>query len=105
MLYYYTKTQTWLHERRLDIIAYLAIWNIIVFFIYGLDKLKAKTGSWRISEKRLLLCAFFLGGFGAFAGMLVFRHKTKHLKFRVLVPLACILGAAIVFWFAQSQMP
>ncbi len=71
-----------------------AIWNIIVFFLYGIDKLKAKKGAWRISEKALLLCAFFLGGVGAFAGMKVFRHKTQHTSFNILVPIFAILTVA-----------
>lgn len=77
------------------LIALLA-WNIIVFLLYGIDKAKAKRGSRRISEKTLLWCAFLLGGAGGIAGMLVFRHKTRHTKFRILLPMALILTVAAV---------
>ena len=74
------------------IIAILFAWNIIVFAIYGIDKRKAKRGSWRISEKTLILSALFFGGTGALLGMFAFRHKTKHLKFNIGVPLLLILN-------------
>lgn len=83
------------------LIALLA-WNLVVFILYGVDKAKAKRGSRRIPEKALLWCAFLLGGVGGMAGMLVFRHKTRHTKFRVLLPVALILTLAAVgayLWF------
>jgi len=74
----------------------LAVWNIITFVLYGIDKLKALKKSRRISEATLITCAFLMGGLGAFLGMTFFRHKTRHLKFRALLPLALILNIAIV---------
>lgn len=44
---------------------YLAIINIITFIVYGIDKLKAKKGEWRIQEATLLLLAIIGGGIGA----------------------------------------
>ena len=81
------------------ILAALLVWNIIVFFLYGADKRRAKKNKWRVSEKALLLCAFLMGGVGALAGMSVLRHKTRHWKFRIGVPAALIFNAAIVFCF------
>ena len=78
------------------------IWNIIVLLLYGVDKLKAKKGSWRISEKALLLCAFFMGGAGALIGMELFRHKTKHTSFKILVPLFFIINIAALWWIGQK---
>jgi len=74
----------------------IALWNIITFALYGADKLKARRKEWRISEATLILCAFLMGGAGALLGMLVFRHKTKHLKFKLLVPIAFILNIVIM---------
>jgi len=74
----------------------MTIWNVIVLCMYGIDKRRAILGKWRISEKFLLGCAFCGGGAGAFAGMRLFRHKTKHLSFRIIVPLSCVLLAAMV---------
>lgn len=72
----------------------LAIWNMAVFGLYGMDKRKAKRGGRRISEKELLLTAALMGGLGALLGMYVFRHKTKHWKFKIGVPLLLILNIA-----------
>ena len=69
------------------ILIYAGLINIITFALYGLDKWKAIHGKWRISEMTLLLAALAGGAAGAFRGMRVFRHKTKHWKFRILVPL------------------
>ena len=49
-------------------IVIFAAWNLIVFLIYGLDKLKAKAEKWRISEKALLLMALFFGARYSFRG-------------------------------------
>lgn len=73
----------------------LVIWNGITFFMMGFDKRQAAAGGWRIPEKRLFLCSFLFGGAGVAFGMSVFRHKTKHLSFRMLVPLSILADAAI----------
>ena len=65
---------------------YLLFINMIAFLAYGSDKRRAQKKQWRISEKTLLLLAAAGGSAGAWAGMLIFHHKTKHLKFRIGVP-------------------
>lgn len=72
---------------------------LAVFFLYGIDKYRAIRGDWRISERRLLIYAVF-GAPGALAGMLVFRHKIRKLKFILLVPLILIaeLFLVIAVW-------
>ena len=72
------------------------IWNVAVFLLYGIDKWKAKKGEWRISEKTLILCALFFGAVGAYFGMKKFRHKTKHTKFRILIPLLVALNIIMI---------
>ena len=74
----------------------LVVWNIITFILYGVDKRKAKKKKWRTSETSLIVCAFLMGGLGALFGMSVFRHKTKHLKFKLLIPLAFIVNVGII---------
>ncbi len=76
------------------IVGYLVI-NLVVFFMYGIDKYKAKHKLWRIPEATLLTAAVF-GVFGALAGMHLFRHKTKKLKFAVTVPVILVLELAAV---------
>ena len=74
---------------------YFALINLAAFFIYGLDKWKAVHGYWRISERTLLLLAATGGFAGAYLGMHIFRHKTKHKKFKYGVPL---MGAVEVLY-------
>lgn len=78
------------------------VWNIITFFLFGIDKSKAKKGKWRINEAVLITCAFLMGGMGSLLGMLIFRHKTRHLKFKLLVPLALVvnIGFVVLLYYA-----
>lgn len=77
---------------------HLLIINVFSFVCYGLDKLKAKGNARRISERALLLLALVGGSVGAWLGMLVWRHKTKHAKFRWGVPIILLLQVAIYLW-------
>ena len=81
---------------------YLAFVNVAAFFMYGADKRRAQRGERRIPEKTLLAIALLGGGLGAFLGMRIFHHKTRKLRFRLLVPLALVLtvivgGGALYF--------
>ena len=78
--------------------------NLVSFTLYGLDKLKAKKGLWRIRESTLLLIAALGGSVGALLGMEVFRHKTKHWQFKVLVPVFFILHLALAVWLVKSGL-
>ena len=79
----------------------ILLFSLISFVLFGIDKYKARHGLWRISERTLLLSAFFFGGIGAFLGMRVFRHKTQHLCFRILVPVFMVLQAAGIVLIAM----
>lgn len=73
-------------------ILYLILINLVGFVLYGVDKAKSKRkGSRRISERVLLWVARLGGGVGCWLGMMLFRHKTKHVRFKVLVPLWTVL--------------
>ena len=78
--------------------------NLVSFTLYGLDKLKAKKGLWRIKESTLLLIAALGGSVGALLGMEVFRHKTKHWQFKVLVPVFLVLHIALAVWLVKSGL-
>ena len=77
-------------------IKYILLWNIVVFVVYGLDKLFAKIKCRRIPEKVLILLAFMGGSVGAFLGMQVFRHKIRKNKFKILVPLALVINVFLL---------
>ena len=81
------------------IILYLIGINVVTFLVYGLDKWKAKRDAWRISESTLLLLAAAGGSVGALLGMQIFRHKTKHVKFTVGVPVILLVQVALVIWW------
>lgn len=74
----------------------LIIWNVLVFAAYGLDKRKAIKGKWRVKEGTLIALAFLMGGLGSLLGMVVFRHKIRSLKFKILVPLALVINILII---------
>lgn len=74
----------------------LAIMNLIGFIQMGVDKYRAVRSRWRIPERILIGTALLGGGIGSFLGMYAFRHKTKHLKFLVLLPLAAALDILLI---------
>jgi uncharacterized membrane protein YsdA (DUF1294 family) len=76
----------------------MLIMSIIGFVTMGIDKRKAIRRGWRIPERTLLLIAFIGGGLGSFLGMHLFRHKTKHMKFIVLIPLSWLLNVLLWIW-------
>lgn len=80
------------------IIYILIVINIITFLVYGIDKWKAKQGSWRISEATLLLLAVIGGSIGALLGMQVWRLKTMHKKFKYGLPLILLAQIAIIYF-------
>jgi uncharacterized membrane protein YsdA (DUF1294 family) len=75
----------------------LIIINIVALTVFVIDKLQSKRGGGRISEVKLLLIAFF-GPFGAYTGMLLFRHKTRKVKF-LLVPFFLVIQVFLLFYF------
>ncbi|MDE6807121.1 MAG: DUF1294 domain-containing protein [Prevotella sp.] len=86
---------------RYVILVYLAVASVITFFVYGVDKWRARRSQWRISEATLLGLAVIGGSIGAWLGMKVFHHKTLHKKFRYGIPL--ILIAQIVLFLLTLQ--
>ena len=78
------------------VLIYLAAINLITFFVYGIDKWKAKRSKWRIEESTLLWWAVFGGSIGALLGMKVWHHKTLHRKFTWGIPTILLAQLAIV---------
>ena len=78
---------------------YLVFINILTFLLYGIDKRKARRGKWRIPEETLIWLAVVGGSMGALLGMYLFRHKTKHKKFTVGVPVILLVQFALYYYF------
>ena len=80
-------------------LVYLALLSLVTLIVYGVDKARAKRGLWRISERALLTLSLAGGAVGGLAAMQLFRHKTKHLKFTIGVPLLLVLHVIILLYF------
>ncbi len=80
------------------LLARLGGWPPVAFAAYGLDKRAAVRGGWRIPEVVLHSLALIGGVLGAWAGRLVFRHKTQHPMFLVVLVIASILWGALAIW-------
>ena len=75
---------------------YLVLVNAIGLFLMLSDKSRAKRNAWRITEATLMGIALAGGSVGAIAGMHLFRHKTRHPKFALGLPLILIVQIAVV---------
>ncbi len=78
-------------------ILYLIAFNVVSLIVMGIDKNAAVKGLYRIPERTLMALAAFGGSLGAMLGMLIFRHKTKHKKFTVGIPLLMVFNAALSY--------
>lgn len=87
------------------LLTYLVIINAAGFLIMLIDKRKAQKNLWRISERSLMSIAVFGGSVGVLLGMYAFRHKTKHLKFTIGVPVILsvqiLIAVFIVIWMQK----
>ena len=88
-----------------SIILYLIIINAVGFLLMLADKRAARKSAWRIPEARLMNIALSGGCFGIYAGMVCLRHKTKHPKFSIGVPLIIVLYMMLfVFLIIQRRI-
>ena len=85
------------------IIYYLLVINAVAFIVYGIDKLKARKGRWRIPEATLLLLAIVGGSVGAWLGMKAWHHKTMHLKFKYGLPAILLLQLALAVYLCTCM--
>ena len=87
----------------LVVLAYLLVMTIVGLIIMKADKTKAEKNKWRIKEATLFLISAIGGSLGTWAGMYLFRHKTKHWYFVAGMPLILILHIALlVFLFSKG---
>lgn len=77
-------------------IKYLIIINIITFIMYGIDKQQAIKNNYRISETTLLTLSLIGGSLGSILGMIIFHHKTKKIKFKLLNTIFLIIHILII---------
>ncbi|MGI6372682.1 MAG: DUF1294 domain-containing protein [Caldicoprobacterales bacterium] len=83
---------------KLTLWLYILVINTIAFIMMGMDKSKSRKGAWRISERTLFNVAFIGGSVGILGGMYIFRHKTKHVKFKWGIPLVVAIQGILLLW-------
>ena len=81
------------------LLIYLLAADVLALLLMLSDKRRARRGEWRIPEATLFLAALLGGALGGTVGMFLFRHKTKHIVFRVGFPLITLAQAALCIWF------
>lgn len=82
------------------LLVYMILINGAAFVLCGIDKRRAVKHKWRISEATLLTVSAAGGAVGMLVAMKLFRHKTKHKKFTITVPLFIILHIAVILLLA-----
>lgn len=82
---------------------YLAAINLAAFAAMGLDKRRAKKGRWRIRERTLFCLALLGGSVGSLAGMLCFRHKTRHPSFVWGMPVILALHVLLAWLYFRFR--
>ena len=85
------------------LLVYLLLVNAAGFLLMLVDKIKAKKKKWRIPEARLMMVAALGGSIGSLLGIYALRHKTRHPKFTIGIPvilaLQILLGIALAARF------
>lgn len=76
---------------------YFIIMSIITFLLMYIDKNRAIKGQWRIPEATLINLSILGGGIGTYMGMYIFRHKTRHPKFTIFIPITIILNLFLYY--------
>ena len=80
---------------------YLVVMNVLGVAVMWSDKRRARLHRWRIPEKVLFGVSLLGGSAGTWAGMYLFRHKTKHWCFVVGMPLILVCQAALAIYLVH----
>ena len=83
-------------------IIYILGINLLSFILMGWDKFCSINNYWRISENNLIGLSFLGGGIGILLGMTLFHHKTKKIKFQILIPLNILIDIILYIFFLNN---
>ncbi|MDD3304225.1 MAG: DUF1294 domain-containing protein [Clostridia bacterium] len=86
------------------LIGYVLLINLIAFLTMLYDKKQAEKHDYRISEKALFILALLLGGIGIYAGIYVFRHKTRHKKFTIGIPIVILINIISLYYIVSYMI-
>lgn len=81
------------------VFSYIVVINIISLLLMYVDKKRAIKGEWRIREKTFFIVATVGGSVGILLGMKWARHKTKHLSFKLFIPLILMIQISLSIWY------
>lgn len=82
-------------------VIYMIAMNVLGVAVMWADKRRARLRRWRIPEKALFGVSLLGGSVGTWAGMYLFRHKTKHWYFVVGMPLILVCQAALAIYLVR----
>jgi len=83
--------------------AWLLSWSLVALLLYAFDKLQAQRGRrvLRVPEVVLLGTAVLGGFLGAWIGLLLLRHKTRHQVFWTVLIVSTLAHAVLVFFIMR----
>lgn len=84
-------------------ITYELLINFITYFTYAADKTKARQHKWRIPERTLILLTILGGSPAALLAIYHYHHKTRHIKFKLGVPLILITQIVLIIYLLKSK--
>ena len=87
---------SWLEPYWIAAVLYVVGMNLLGLIVMWSDKCRAQRGKWRIPEKTLFLVSILGGSIGTWAGMYLFRHKTRHWYFVIGMPLILALQVILL---------
>ena len=85
-------------------LVYLFLINALGFALMLTDKRKAQKNRWRIPEATLITVAVLGGSLGSITGMRLFRHKTRHSKFTLGLPIIFTMQVILAVIFVSSGL-
>ena len=80
------------------LLCYIIVINIAAFFTAYSDKRRAVKHIRRVPESTLFALAFWGGGIGLYLSILIFRHKTRKLKFMLGIPVITAAEYGLILW-------
>lgn len=86
------------------LVCWLVFANLLGVILMGADKNRARHGRWRIPEKSFFLLALLGGSVGCWAGMYLFRHKTRHWYFVIGMPAILLLQILAAVWLHANPL-
>ncbi|GAB6170463.1 DUF1294 domain-containing protein [Clostridium carnis] len=84
-------------------IIYLIFINLFSLLLMYVDKQKAIKHKWRIKESTLMFISILGGSLGSLLGMNLFRHKTKHIKFSLGIPIIILIQVSLFIYFILKK--